>query len=89
MCCPRSYTLLWVILVPSVTSSFSVGRCTGDMILFDSLSGPADCGTSLGFASSSIWSKPGCWPGWMSKGKVLQWHWAGDGLLGTHRLADI
>lgn len=51
---------------------------------FESLSDPADFGASLGFASSSTWSRPGCWPGSMSKEKVLQWHQGGDGLLGTH-----
>lgn len=84
MCCPRSHVLLWVILVPSVTSSFYGAKCTGDMNSFESLSGPADFGTSLGFASSSTWSKPGCWPGCMSKEKALQWHQGGGGLLGTH-----
>lgn len=81
MCCPRSHVLLWVILVPSITSSFSGGRCTGDMNSFESLSGP-DCGTSLGFANSSTWSKLDCWPG--CKEKVLQWQQGGGGLLGAH-----
>lgn len=74
---------------PLPTSSFSGGRCPGDMNSFESLSGPADCGTSLGFASSSTWSKPGCWPGWVNKEKALQGHQGGDVLLGTHWLAEI
>lgn len=65
LACPGPFCHIFLFWWKVLTGDF-----TGDMHSLGSLCGPADHGTSLGFASTSTWSKPGCGPGGMSKEKV-------------------
>lgn len=80
--CPDSFSDIslfwWKVLT---------GERTGDIHSQASLSGPADCGASLGFASSSTWEPVWLWARRDEQGEgnlVLPWHQGGDELFGTH-----
>lgn len=65
LACPSTFCHIFLFWWKVLT-----GDISGDMHFLGSLCGPADCGSSLGFASSSTRSKPGCGPGGMSKEKA-------------------